>query len=117
MAPPWIVRSILAFLVFEVGVCAAFLADYWPPLRDRETALFHAFLETTRDDGDFVLDPGPTSARVHFVRPLLDGTPMNYLQLDSSSDPQELMSKPFSALNWATILDSTRKTGIATIAI
>ena len=118
MAPPWIVRSILAVLVFEAGICAAFLADYWPPLRDRETSFFRFFVETTRDEGAFILDPTPTSSRVRLVRPLQDGESGSYLRIDITDDPDRLFeANPPSATDWATILDSTRKTGISTVAI
>lgn len=118
MAPPWIVRSILALLVFEAGICAAFLADYWPPLRNRENSFFRFFVEATRDEGKFVLDPSPTSSRVHLVRPLQDGVPKNYLRIDVTDDPDRLFeANPPSATDWAAILDTTRKSGIPTIAI
>jgi len=118
MAPPWIVRTILALLVFEIGVCAAFLADYWPPLRDRETSFFTFFVEATRDEGKFILDRAPTGSRIRQLRPLEDGTPGTYLRIDITDDPERLFeSNPPSATDWATILDTTRQTGISTVAI
>lgn len=118
MAPPWIVRGILAFLVFEAGICTAFLADYWPPLRDREVSFFRFFVKTTRDDGEYVLDPTPGSSRVRLVRPLEDGKSGRYLRVDITDDPQRLFeANPPSATDWATILDSTRETGIPVVAI
>lgn len=118
MAPSWIVRTILGFLVFEAGVCAAFLADYWPPLRDRESSFFRFFVEATRDEGEFILDPTPASSRMRLVRPLENGESGSYLRIDITDDPDRLFeANPPSATDWATILDSTRKTGIATVAI
>ena len=118
VASPWIIRSILALLALEVGVCTAFLADYWPPLRTRENALAHVFLAATRDNREFVLDPSLSSQRVRLVRPLEAGTPKSYLQVDITDDPERVFEEnPPSATDWAVILNNARKVGLSTAAI
>ena len=53
---PWLVRLVLAVLALEAGVCVAFLADDWKPLREQENVFLERLLTTSRADDDFVID-------------------------------------------------------------
>lgn len=110
MASPWIARIILSILVVEVGLCTAFLADHWSPLREREEWAFRLFINSTAQSPlGHVIDPSPPSQRERLVRLLAPGRPSSYLRVDITDDPERVFEQsPPSATDWAVILNRAR---------
>ena len=115
---PWIIRIILATLALEVGVCVAFLADDWGPLRKREDVLFETLLRATRSEKEFVLDDSQPVSRVRLVRPLKVGALQPYFHISVSESSTEILeSYPPSPLDWHYLLKHMHAVGCEVAAI
>ena len=78
---PWLVRLVLAVLALEAGICVAFLADDWKPLREQENVFFERLLTSSRAGDDFVIEDAQPVSRVRLVRPLVEGQAQPYLHI------------------------------------
>ena len=115
---PWLVRIILAVLALEAGVCVAFLADDWDPLRKKEEIFFETVLSKTRSGQDFVLDKSPPISRVHLVRPLKEGAVQPYFHIPVDEKSTEVLeSYPPSPTDWHALLKHMHEVGCKIAAI
>lgn len=115
---PWIVRGILAVLALEAGICVAFLAEAWQPLRHREEALFETILTATRKDERFVVDRSDPVSRVRFVRPLEEGRIRPYLHVSIDEESGNVLeSLPPSPLDWHLLLKHMHAVGCGVAAV
>ncbi len=115
---PWLVRTILAVLALEAGICVAFLADAWPVLRHQEEALFETVLTATRQDKDFVLDEVQPVRRVRLVRPLEEGGMQPYLHVSVREESAGVLeSLPPSPVDWHLLLKHMHEVGCKVAAV
>jgi hypothetical protein len=115
---PWLVRIILAVLALEAGVCVAFLADDWDPLRKKEEIFFETVLSKTRSGQDFVLDESQPISRVRLVRPLKEGAVQPYFHIPVDEKSTEVLeSYPPSPTDWHALLKHMHEVGCKIAAI
>ncbi len=113
----WIIRLILAVLALEAGVCVAFLADDWKPLREKEDALFERLLSRSREGDDFVIDEVKPTPRVRLVRPLVEGVAQPYLHVKVNEQAAEDLHYPLEPEDWWGLLNHTHQVGCRVAAI
>ena len=113
----WIIRLILAILALEAGVCVAFLADDWKPLREKEDALFERLLSRSREGDEFVIDEVNPTPRVRLVRPLVEGTAQPYLHVKVNEQAAEDLHYPLEPEDWWGLLNPTHQVGCRVAAI
>lgn len=114
---PWLVRLILALLALEAGVCVAFLADDWKPLREKEDALFERLLTKSREGDEFVIDASEPAPRVRLVRPLVEGTAQPYLHVKIDEKAAEDLHYPLEPEDWWGLLNHMHDVGCRVAAI
>ena len=103
MPTPWIPRIFLTLLGVQVGICTAFLADEWAPLKQREETAFRSIIDS--DGLAHIIDPSAAVDRTRVVRPLKSGQPSNYLRIDITKDKERFFETfPPSPTDWSLIL-------------
>lgn len=113
----WLVRLILAVLALEAGVCVAFLADDWGPLREKEEMIFTHLLTSSREGEDFVLDDSQPISRVRLVRPLVQGNIQSYFHIKVDEQSAEELDYPLEPENWWGLLNHIHEVGCEVAAI
>ena len=116
MPTPWIPRIFLTLLGVQVGICTAFLADEWAPLKQREETAFRSIIDS--DGLAHIIDPSAAVDRTRVVRPLKSGQPSNYLRIDITKDKERFFETfPPSPTDWSLILKAARSEppGVAAI--
>ena len=114
---PWLVRLVLAVLALEAGVCVAFLADDWKPLREQENVFLERLLTTSRADDDFVIDDSQPVSRVRLIRPLVDGQAQPYLHVKIDEQAGEELNYPLEPEDWWGLLNHMHEVGCRVAAI
>ncbi len=113
----WIVRLILAILALEAGICVAFLADDWKPLREKEDVIFERLLSRSRDSDEFLIDKVKPTPRVRLVRPLVGGSSPPYLHVKVDEQAAEDLHYPLEPEDWWGLLNHTHEVGCRVAAI
>lgn len=109
MLHPWTARILLTLLGVQVGLCTAFLAEEWTPLREREETAFRRLVDT-RVEGGHLLDTTHPTDRSRVIRPLLPGSPASYLRIDITRNEQRPQdSFPQTSAEWAALLKEARE--------
>lgn len=115
----WIARFILFVLTLEAGICVAFLADDWKPLREREDALFERVLTKQKEGkGSYLLEAEDGIARTRVVRPLQPGEAQPYFHVNIDEDSEYLLETiPPPPNYWFLLLNNVRQAGCPVAAI
>ncbi|MBB79813.1 MAG: hypothetical protein CMN02_02230 [Roseibacillus sp.] len=114
---PWIIRLILALIALEVGICVTLLSEGWPPLRDREDALFQKLLAESRKDENFVIEKTQPDPRTRVVRPLVSGDPQPYLQIAVDEQAAADLHYPLEPEDWWGLFNHAHTIGCRVAAI
>ena len=114
---PWLVRLVLAVLALEAGVCVAFLADDWKPLREQENVFLERLLTRSRAGDDFVIDDSQPVSRVRLIRPLVDGQAQPYLHVKIDEQAGEELNYPLEPEDWWGLLNHMHEVGCRVAAI
>ena len=67
MSSPWIARILLTVIGVQVGICTAFLAEEWRPLKEREETAFRRIVDA-RSPGGHILDASHPTDRSRVMR-------------------------------------------------
>ena len=114
---PWLVRLVLAVLALEAGICVAFLADDWRPLREQENVFFERLLTSSREGDNFVIDDGQPVSRVRLIRPLVEGKAQPYLHVKIDERAGEELNYPLEPEDWWGLLNHMSEVGCQVAAI
>ena len=113
----WLTRLILFVLALEAGICAAFLAEGWEPLREKEDAIFARLLASSREGEEFVIDNPQPSLRKRLVRPMVPGTARTYLQVTVDERAAEDLHYPLEPEDWWGLFNHAHQVGSRIAAI
>ena len=114
---PWLVRLVLAVLALEAGICVAFLADDWKPLREQENVFFERLLTSSRAGDDFVIEDAQPVSRVRLVRRLVEGQAQPYLHIKIDEQAGEELNYPLEPEDWWGLLNHMNEVGCHVAAI
>ena len=113
----WLTRLILFVLALEAGICVAFLAEGWEPLREKEDAIFARLLASSREGEEFVIDNPQPSLRKRLVRPMVPGTARTYLQVTVDERAAEDLHYPLEPEDWWGLFNHAHQVGSRIAAI
>jgi len=113
----WLTRLILFVLALEAGICVAFLAEGWEPLREKEDAIFARLLADSREGEEFLIDNPQPSLRNRLVRPLVPGTARTYLQVTVDERAAEDLHYPLEPEDWWGLFNHAHQVGSRIAAI
>ena len=113
----WLTRLTLAILALEAGICVAFLAEGWKPLREKEDAIFRKLLTSSREGEQFMIDNPQSDLRKRLVRPMVPGTARTYLQVTVDERAAEDLHYPLEPEDWWGLFNHAHQIGCRIAAI